>query len=60
MIQKKEGNYSGNSWRRRTGTQDADGGLVFNGSKYTSSVTNRKEDRVCTNALDGKIWRWKM
>lgn len=46
MIQKKEGNYSGNLWRRGTGTQGADGGLVFNGSEYTSSVTNRKEDRV--------------
>lgn len=56
MIQKKEGNYSGNLWRRGTGTQGADGGLVFNGSEYTSSVTNRKEDRVCTNSLDGKIW----
>lgn len=55
MIQKREGNYSGNLWRRGTGTQDADGGLVFNGSEYTSSVTNGKEDRVCTNSLDGKI-----
>lgn len=59
MLQKKEGNYSGNSWRRRDGTQDTNGGVGFDRSKYTSSITNRKEDRVCAIAQDGKIWRWE-
>lgn len=47
MFQKKEGNYSGNLWRRRDGIQDINGGVGFDRSKYILFIINRKEDRVC-------------
>lgn len=44
MIQKKENNYNSNSWRRDSAL-DTNGGVGFEGSKYTSFIINRREDR---------------
>lgn len=55
----EESNYSGNSWRRVDITWDTTGGVGFDVSKYTSSNTNRTEDRECTIILEGKVWRWR-
>ena len=45
MIQKKENNYNSNSWRRRDSAPDTNGGVGFDGSKYTSFIINKREDR---------------
>lgn len=45
MMQKKENNFSGNSWRRGDHALETNGRVGFDGSRDTSLIINRREDR---------------
>lgn len=59
MIQKKEGNYNDNSWRKGDGTRDIDWGVGFDGQVHVVHYKQKRRQRTCITASDGKIWRWE-